>query len=219
MLLDPVPLAVVDPSSLDVDCLSRLASPLYLLVKERGLILYSSGSIHFIVWPFSNHLPVKQNLIQTRNLYRRASRLFHIGFDHQISPALTEPMRYRRDRRYYFEYPLEMTVEIKARTLSSLKTTSKRTRESFFSAAPDSPSNSPQHKRERASRTTQARDYNEAKTEMYQRLKEAGQKIMERWQCTLPNCRNHPKFCLVRGLDHYPLLTPDIWHWARQRGY
>jgi hypothetical protein len=39
---------------------------------------------------------------------------------------------------------------------------------------------------------------------------------MEKWQCTLINCRNYPKYCLIRGLNHYPLLTPDIRHWARQ---
>jgi hypothetical protein len=115
-----------------------------------------------------------------------------------------------------FEYPLEMTVEIKARSIPLPKPTAKRTREPTSSAAPNSPSNSPQHKRERASRTTQARGHNEAREEMYQRLEASDQKIMEKWQCTLTNCRNYPKYCLIRGLDHYPLLTPDIRHWARQ---
>jgi hypothetical protein len=73
-----------------------------------------------------------------------------------------------------------MTVEVKARSILFPKTIAKRIRESTSSAAPDSPSNSLQYKRERASRTTQARGYNEVREKMYQRLEAFDQKIMDK---------------------------------------
>jgi hypothetical protein len=64
-----------------------------------------------------------------------------------------------------------MTVELKARNIFPPKTTVKRTRESIFFAALENLSNNSQHKRERVFRTTQTRDHNEIREEMYQRLK------------------------------------------------